>query len=1229
MDRCSLLCEPSAPCTLGYCSRRRCAASSAKRTSGTASLLREPPVPPPLTISIVCLGPSLPPPQAAGTVHLGPLLPPPACHLLHEPPTLSPSPSSANCWHLLREPSTLCALGCCTMSSSTKSLDPAFQGAGQRVGMEVWRIENFQPVPLPKSDYGKFYSGDSYIILQTTSRGGAYAYDIHFWIGKDSSQDEAGTAAIKSVELDAVLGGRAVQHRELQGNESDQFLSYFKPCIIPLKGGFASGFKKPEEEKFETRLYICRGKRIVRMKQVPFARTSLNHDDVFILDTEKKIYQFNGANSNIQERAKALEVVQHLKDQYHDGKCDVAIIEDGKLQADIDSGEFWVLFGGFAPIAKKVLTEDDLALEIVPAKLYSINVGQLKLEDNNPSRAILENNKCYVLDCGAEIFIWVGRVTQVDERKAISKAAEDLIINQNRSKATQITQVIQGYETQSFKSHFESWPVGSVSGAGIPGGDEARGKVAALLKQQGVDVKGASKAPVLSEEIPPLIEGSEKLEVWLINGGTKKPIPNEEIGRFYSGDCYIVLCTYRASEKKDEYYLCCWIGKDSVQDDRATATRLSNSICNSLKGRPVQGYVFQGKEPPQFIALFQPMVVLKGGIGSSYKKHLAEKNINDETYTSDSIALIQVSGTSVHNNKTTQVDAVATSLTSSDCFLLQSGTSLFAWHGISSTLEQQQWAARVAEFIKDKEGKEEQEGEEVEEEPTWSVEGVCSSRGGGVMLRKDLAVLGRQSWKEQPGVTLKHAKEGTESSSFWFALGGKQSYTNKKVVQDIIKDPHLYTISLNKGWFFFPIKDCFHYLYDFLYNHINDNIQLHHCSTSSCCGPDTPGKFEFPEVFNFSQDDLLTEDMLILDSHVEIFVWVGQHVDSKEKQKAFIVGQKYIEHAVPLEGLSPDIPMYIVTEGNEPCFFTAYFTWNNTKAMAQGNSFQKRLSLLFGTVMHTPESNKPDNVRNSGPTQRASALAALSSAFNPSSSGSSQSSKANNVNHSGGPTQRASALAALNSAFNSSSSALPQSNNKAYTVNHSGPTQRASALAALSSAFNPASSKKTTAPKPPEPKQGSQRAAAFAALSSVLTAETKKGESEISTARSSRSSSPAPEATGTVPLRTQSLELRVEDLVELSGGKEDNEDNHVLASQVVDSEEPQDPDTAEHKGESTYSYERLKSNSSSPVRGIDYKRREVYLSDAEFQNVFGMTRELFNQQPKWKQDVQKRKKDLF
>lgn len=59
---------------------------------------------------------------------------------------------------------------------------------------------------------------------------------------------------------------------------------------------------------------------------MPFSRSSLNHDDVFVLDTESTIFQFNGETSSIQERGKALEVVQYIKDTYHDGKCDIIIV---------------------------------------------------------------------------------------------------------------------------------------------------------------------------------------------------------------------------------------------------------------------------------------------------------------------------------------------------------------------------------------------------------------------------------------------------------------------------------------------------------------------------------------------------------------------------------------------------------------------------------------------------------------------------------------------------------------------------------------------------------------------------------------------------------------------------------------------------------------------------------------------------------------------------------------
>ncbi|GAB4851616.1 hypothetical protein Ancab_031018 [Ancistrocladus abbreviatus] len=740
------------------------------------------------------------------------------------------------------------------MSSSTKILDPAFQGVGQRLGTEIWRIENFQPVPLPKSDHGKFYSGDSYIILQTSpGKGGAYLYDIHFWLGKDTSQDEAGTAAVKTVELDASLGGKAVQHRELQGYESDKFLSYFKPCILPLEGGVASGFKKPEEEEFETRLYVCKGKRAVKLKQVSFARSSLNHDDVFILDTKDKIYQFNGANSNIHERAKALEVIQFLKDKYHEGTCDVAIVDDGNLQAESASGEFWVLFGGFAPIGRKVATDDDVVPEAAPPKLYSITDGQVESIEGELSKCMLENNKCYLLDCGDEIFVWVGRVTQVEDRKAASQATEDFINGQNRPKSTRITRIIQGYETHSFKSHFDSWPVGSMTSSA----EEGRGKVAAFLKQQGVGVKGMTKGAPVNEEVPPLLEGNGKIEIWCIDGSAKTVLPKEDIGKFYSGDCYIILYTYHSGDKKEDYYLCWWIGKDSIEEDQKTAARLANTMCNSLKGRPVQGRIFEGKEPPQFVAIFQPMVVLKGGLSSGYKKFLEGEGLNDETYSVDGVALIRICGTSLHNNKAVQVDAVATSLNSYECFLLQSGTSSFIWHGNQSTFEQQQIAAKIAEFLK-------------------------------------------------PGCPLKHAKEGTESSTFWSALGGKQPVTGNKVTQETCRDPHLFSFSFKNG------------------------------------------KFQVEEIYNFTQDDLLTEDILILDTHCEVFVWVGQSVDPKEKQKAFEIGEKYVKMAASLEGLSPQVPLYRITEGNEPCFFTIFFSWDPAKATVQGNSFQKKVMLLFG-----------------------------------------------------------------------------------------------------------------------------------------------------------------------------------------------------------------------------------------------------------------------------------------
>ena len=56
----------------------------------------------------------------------------------------------------------------------------------------------------------------------------ALSWNVHFWLGKFTTQDEAGIAAYKTVELDDFLNGAPVQYREVQGKE-------FRKILLTLK----------------------------------------------------------------------------------------------------------------------------------------------------------------------------------------------------------------------------------------------------------------------------------------------------------------------------------------------------------------------------------------------------------------------------------------------------------------------------------------------------------------------------------------------------------------------------------------------------------------------------------------------------------------------------------------------------------------------------------------------------------------------------------------------------------------------------------------------------------------------------------------------------------------------------------------------------------------------------------------------------------------------------------
>lgn len=44
------------------------------------------------------------------------------------------------------------------------------------------------------------------------------------------------------------------------------------------------------------------------------------------------------------------------------------------------------------------------------------------------------------------------------------------------------------------------------------------------------------------------------------------------------------------------------------------------------------------------------------------------------------------------------------------------------------------------------------------------------------------------------------------------------------------------------------------------------------------------------------------------------------------------IWQKFIEKDVLTEGLSLEMPIYVVAEGQEPSYFTRFFEWDSSKA---------------------------------------------------------------------------------------------------------------------------------------------------------------------------------------------------------------------------------------------------------------------------------------------------------
>ncbi|XP_052812817.1 advillin-like isoform X2 [Mya arenaria] len=706
--------------------------------------------------------------------------------------------------------------------------DPAFKVVNPRQPtFLIWRIEKLNVVAVPKQQYGNFFKGDSYIILSIKDVKGSLDAHIHFWLGKETSQDEAGVAAFKSVELDDLLGGFPVQHREVQGSESKLFLSYFKKGIKYNDGGVKSGFNHVDTT-FKKRLMHIKGKHHVRVQEVDMAWSSFNSGDVFLLDLGQMIYVWNGKDSTRTERFKGLEQARMYRDER--SKVNIVCVEEGDENKMAESEiKMW---DALIPLAEKSVKSaseggTDEAAERTNAsmiKLYRCTEeeGTLKVSEVKSGplvKADLDSSDSYIIDNGAAgIWAWIGKNSTKKEKSEAMRNALGFIKKKGLPNSTSVTRIIEGGEPSDFKSLFKSWPMPVATGKAYN-----NNKIAKTVQTK-FDATTLHSNTALAAQTQMVDDGTGKCEIWRIDDFDMKPIRSQDIGLFYGGDCYVILYTYEVNGKEN-YIIYYWQGSKSSSDEKGTSALKAVELDDKLGGAAVQVRVVMGKEPQHFMAMFDGKMIIFSGGHAGWTGGPSNEGPGDSY-------MLQVRGTSILNTKAIQVPMEAASLNSNDTFVVFLKTAVYIWCGKGSTGDEREAAKLVAKR---------------------------SPRECTIVI------------------------EGQEKPAFWDAIGGKGEYMSSKRLAD-------------------PESE-----------HPARLFQLSNAS----------GRFMCEEIPEFTQQDCVTDDCMILDVWDGVYVWIGANAREEEKKEAERLAMEYI--TTDPADRDPDTPVFRVKQGYEPPTFTGHF----------------------------------------------------------------------------------------------------------------------------------------------------------------------------------------------------------------------------------------------------------------------------------------------------------------
>jgi len=340
-------------------------------------------------------------------------------------------------------------------------VDPVFTPLLSGKTFSVWRVVQLNLTVVPEKDWGKFYSGDCYLVFSSD-----VGQHIFYWLGEESSNDEQTVAAMKAVELDNLFNGMPVQHRETQGHESIRFRKLFRDGIVTLLGGAETGLKRVNKTEHKDRLFQVRGGKTPALTEVSLNWGAMNHGDTFVMDTGSFIFIWAGESSSGMEKMVAAGLASKLRDRVGE---EIVHVRDGdEDEMTPDELEAWIKV---LPLeqrdeVKTAENENDRKVDHNLNKeisLYKCSdfTGQLEIElvkQGSLERTDLDGDDAFIIDGNQlGIWVWLGRRSTADERKEAMGAGQKFIAKNGLDKHTKVTKVNMDGEPEEFRSLFINW----------------------------------------------------------------------------------------------------------------------------------------------------------------------------------------------------------------------------------------------------------------------------------------------------------------------------------------------------------------------------------------------------------------------------------------------------------------------------------------------------------------------------------------------------------------------------------------------------------------------------------------------------------------------------------------------------------------------------------------------------------------------------------------------------